>query len=302
MIIDQDLQIQSEPNWLARVTVADGVMGLVLVLTAVHHLTNLGQLPLSPQEAEAALAVWQWWQPGNMTTAVTSPAYFSLTSLFTQILGFSDAVMRLVPVLFGIGLVALPWFLRDRLGVIGALVMSIFLAVSPLQSMVARSAGGESVALFALLLTAVSWLRYQDSADSSGNPRWFTTLLIALGLGAASAPLFYGGLLTLLLALWLQQAIGPQLREDGAMRWPERGDWQRALIIGLGTFLAISTLFLWSLGGLGAAAQIVGDWLMQFRIQTDVAALLNPILLFGRYELLLFVLSTVVIAWANLAE
>ena len=294
MTLTPEQQGQNPSSWLARLTVADGVMGLVLVLTAVHHLTNLGQLPLSPQEAEAALAVWQWWQPGNMTTAVTSPAYFSLTSLFTQILGFSDGVMRLVPVLFGIGLVGLPWFLRDRLGVIGALVMSIFLAVSPLQSVVARSAGGEAVALFALLLTGVSWLRYQDSGDT----RWFTSLFIALALGAASAPLFYGGLLTLLIALWLQQAIGPQWREDGTIRWPERSDRQRALVIGLGTFLAISTLFLWNLGGLGAAAQIVGDWLMQFRIQTDVAALLNPILLFGRYELLLFVLSTVVIAWA----
>lgn len=297
-ILAESSETSPSNSWLARLTVADGVMGLLLLLTAVHHLAYLGQLPLSPQEAEAALAVWQWWQPGVMITAVPSPAYFSLTSLLTPLFGFSDGVMRLVPALFGIGLVALPWFLRERLGVIGALVMSLFLAVSPLQGIVARSGGGEAIALFALLLTAVAWLRYQDSADESGHSRWFNTLWLALGLGAASAPLFYGGLLTLGLALWVQQAIGPQLREDGVVRWPERNQWQRALIIGLGTFLAISTLFLWNLGGLGAAAHLLGEWITQFRIQTDMVLLLNPILLFGRYELLLFVLSTVLIAWA----
>lgn len=292
-MLNQEIQT-TRPSWLARVTVADGVMGLVLGLTAVHTLTHLGKLPLSPQEAEAALAVWQWWQPGGLATAVASPAYFSLTALLSQILGFNDAVMRLVPALFGIGLVALPWFMRQRLGEIGALVMSIFLAVSSLQSVVARTAGGEAIALFALLLTAVAWLRYQDG----GEQRWFNTLFVALGLGAASAPLFYGGLLSLALALWIQQGVGPQLRPEGLARWPEPGQRRQALLMGLVFFIAMSTLFLWHLGGLGAAAQILGDWLAQFRLQTDVTVLLNPILLFGRYEVLLFVLSTLLIAWA----
>jgi hypothetical protein len=66
----------------------------------------------------------------------------------------------------------------------------------------------------------------------------------------------------------------------------------------LGTFLAVSTLFLWNLGGLGAAARILGEWLTQFRIQTELAIMLNPILVFGRYELLLFILGTLLLAWA----
>jgi predicted membrane-bound mannosyltransferase len=294
MMLDQEIRAQRASSWLARVTVADGVFVLVLLLTAVHRLTNLGHLPLSPQEAESALSVWQWWQPGNMTTAIASPAYFSLTSLLTPLAGFSDGVMRLIPALFGVGLVALPWFLRERLGVIGSLVMGLFLAASPLQNVVARMAGGEAIALFALLLTAVAWIRFRDSADK----RWFNTLFVALGLGAASAPLFYSGLLTLVIALWLQQVIGPQLVEDNRVNGLERTDWHRAGLIGLGTFLAVSTLFLWNLGGLGAAARILGEWLTQFRIQTELAIMLNPILVFGRYELLLFILGTLLLAWA----
>ncbi len=294
MMLDREIQAQQVSSWLARLTVADGLFALLVLLAAVHRLTNLGHLPLSPQEAESALSVWQWWQPGNMTTAIASPAYFSLTSLLTPLAGFSDGVMRLIPALFGVGLVALPWLLRARLGVIGSLVMSLFLAASPLQSVLARMAGGEAMALFALLLTAVAWIRFQDSADK----RWFNTLFVALGLGAASAPLFYSGLLTLVIALWLQQVIGPQLVEDNRVNGLERTDWRRAGLIGLSTFLAVSTLFLWNLGGLGAAARLLGEWLTQFRIQTDMAIMLNPILVFGRYELLLFILGTLLLAWA----
>ena len=294
MMVNPEMQAEATSNRLAKMTVADGLLVLVLILTAVHRLTDLGHIPLSPQEAESALSAWQWWQPEDMTTAIASAAYFSLTSLITPLFGYSDGVMRLIPALFGIGLVALPWFLRERLGLIGALVMSLFLGVSPLQSAVARTAGGEAMALFALLLTAVAWIRFQDSADV----RWFNTLFMALALGAASAPLFYSGLLTLAVALWLQQIIGPRLVENNKVNWLERRDWRRARIIGLSTFLAISTLFLWNLGGLGAAARLLGDWITQFRIQTDVIALLNPILVFGRYEILLFVLGTLLLAWA----
>jgi hypothetical protein len=265
----------------------------VLVATAVIRFTNLGHIPLSPNEAGEALSVWQAWQPGAMTAVSHSPAYFSFTSLASQLLGYSDAVMRFIPALFGIGLVALPWFLRQRLGNIGALVMSIFLAVSPLQVILARTVGGDSIALFALLLTAVATIRWQDT----DNPRWRRTLFIALGLGATTTTLFYSGLVTLALALWLQQRVGPQLVEERSEIEPLRF-WRLEIGVGTAVFVVISTLFLWHLGGLGTAAQILADWVTQFRIQSDVATLLNPILLFGRYELLLFVLGTGLIAWA----
>jgi hypothetical protein len=57
-------------GWLSRLTVADGLLGLVLLAAALLRLANLGHLPLSDAEATQALAVWQFWQPG---TAVLSP-------------------------------------------------------------------------------------------------------------------------------------------------------------------------------------------------------------------------------------
>ncbi len=110
-------------SWWERLTVADGLFVCVLVLGAVMRFANLGRIPLSNAEAELALAVWRFWQPVSESITISSPAYFTLTSLLTQVLGFSDAAMRLVPALFGLGVVYLPWLLRERLGSAGALVV-----------------------------------------------------------------------------------------------------------------------------------------------------------------------------------
>ncbi|HID51285.1 MAG TPA: hypothetical protein EYP41_04505, partial [Anaerolineae bacterium] len=122
----------SKSSWLERLTIADAVFGLIVLAAGIIRFNNLDALPLSDGEAEAALAVWRFWQPGAAQVAVVSPAYFSLTAVLTQLLGFSDTVMRLVPAVFGLGLVILPRFLQRRLGVIGVLAASLLLAVSPL--------------------------------------------------------------------------------------------------------------------------------------------------------------------------
>ena len=103
-------------GWLSRLTVADGLLGLVLVAAALLRLASLGHLPLSDAEATQALAVWQFWQPGTAVLSPGSPAYFSLTAWLTQLFGFGDNVMRIIPALFGVGLVYLPWLLRHEEG------------------------------------------------------------------------------------------------------------------------------------------------------------------------------------------
>ncbi|MCA9976953.1 MAG: glycosyltransferase family 39 protein, partial [Anaerolineales bacterium] len=195
---------QSTPGWWQRLTVADGLLLLIGIAAAILRLTNLSSLPLSPTEAEAALGVWQLWQPGVTAVSIHSPAYFTLTALLTQILGDGEAIMRLVPALFGVGIVFLPWLLRKRLGQIGMLVTSLLLAVSPLGTAAARTASGDSMALFALLLLFAAWLRYEDSTGAvgteTGDTRWLYVAMSALALGLTSSHLFYGGLITLLLA------------------------------------------------------------------------------------------------------
>ena len=106
-------------------------------------------------------------------------------------------------------LVLLPWLLRQRMGPVGALITAVFLAVSPITTITARTAGGEAIAMFAIFLLLAAWVRWQDSRDG----RWAITLAAALGLGVASAPLFYSGLAALGIAWFWQTTIGPRLNQ-----------------------------------------------------------------------------------------
>ncbi len=270
-------------GWLARITIADGLIMLLGTVAAIMRFVDLGKLPLSPAEAAEAWSVWQFWQPGGVGTAA-SPAYSSLTSLLLPLLGDSDAVMRLIPALVGLGIVFLPWLLRRQLGTVGALTAVTILTISPIQAIVSRTAGGDAVALAALLLIVIGWLRYEAAPEQ----RWFTIIFAGLALGLTSSPLFYGGLVTLALTrlvLWrfLFTYVDPDVKRKTA-------------VTTLTIFLALSTLMLWHLSGLGAAAMLPATWIMQFGL--NPAQMFETVLAFIRYEPFLTVMGLTAVIWA----
>ena len=277
-------------GWLSHLTVADGLLGLVLLAAAVLRLANLGHLPLSDAEATQALAVWQFWQPDTAVLASVSPAYFSLTAWLTQLFGFGDSVMRIMPALFGIGLVYLPWLLRHRLGTQGALVTAVLLAISPLNTIASRAVGGDSMALFALLLLFAAFIRYQETAA----PRWLYTAFAALALGLTSSALFYSGLVTLLLAWFVHSRLGLSLFVAGWHVKPTETNWRQGTAVGGVIFLLLSTFFLLHLAGLGASARLAGEWVQQF----GGPLTLDPLLAFVRYEPVLVVFGAIGLIWA----
>ena len=286
----QAINRQPITDRLHHLTVADGLMGLVLMAAAIMRFANLGELPLSDAEATQALTVWQFWQPDTAVLTLGSPAYFSLTSLLTQLFGTSDSVMRFIPALFGLGLVYLPWLLRHRLGTQGALVTAVLLAISPLNSAVSRAAGGESMALFALLLLFIAFIRYQETAAA----RWLYTLFTALGLGLTSSAIFYGGLVTLLLAWRVHSWLGLSLFIAGWHVRPTQTNWRKGTAVGAVVFILLSSFFLLLPAGLGASARLLGEWFQQF----GGSFTLDPLLALGRYEPALLILGILAIGWA----
>lgn len=292
-------EMKQDTAWTARLTVADGLLLAIGVLAAIMRLANLGGLPLSPAEAEAAYTAWAFWQPHldalPMGSALPtgSAAYFSFTRLLLPLLGDSDAVMRLVPALFSLGLALLPWLGRSRLGTIGALTVSGLLAVSPLQAVTARTAGGDAIALFALLLLLIAYDRYRETAVS----RWLYVLAAALGLGLTSTPLFYSGLLTLALAALVQRLIRLPLF---AQPWPRPAPALRRNVIlgGTAVFVGVSTLLLWQPVGLGTAARLPAAWLAQFG-GAEAFTWADPLLAVARYEPILLTLGLAAIVWAT---
>jgi hypothetical protein len=288
----QAIHRQPVAGWLSRLTVADGLLGLVLLAAALLRLANLGHLPLSDAEAVEALAVWQFWQPGTAVLAPISPAYFSLTGWLTQLFGFGDNVMRFMPALFGLGLVYLPWLLRHRLGTQGALVTAVLLTISPLNTIAARTAGGDSIALFALLLLFIAFIRYQETAAT----RWLYTLFAALALGLTSSALFYSGFVTLLLAWLIHSRLGLSLFVAGWHVQPTETNWRQGTAVGFMIFLLLSSFFLLLPTGIGASASLTGAWFQQF----GGPITLNPLLAFGRYEPVLVILGAAGLVWAIL--
>jgi hypothetical protein len=288
MIVEMDLAVSSEQPKQSKwqtLTIADGLFALVLLGAAIIRLMNLAAVPLADAEAELAWSVWRFWQPGEALLTVSSPAYFSLTAVFTQLFGYSDAVMRLVPALFGVALVALPWLLRDRLSHIGALVACALLAVSPIHVLLSRTVGGDAIALFAVGLLLVAMLRHRV---------WVAAM--AVGLGLASAPLFYSGTLTLAVALWLARRLGLTLSVASATEDEPQKTRRTAVAVGAAVFIASSSFLLWYPAGLGAAARLLGDWLAQFAI--GGGATFDPLLALLRYEPALVLLGLGAFIWA----
>ncbi|MFW6069743.1 MAG: glycosyltransferase family 39 protein [bacterium] len=272
----------------------------IVIVGAALRLTALGAGVLSPEEAERALAVWRYWQPGDAPLAFeVSPAYFTLSTLLFPLLGDSDAVARLIPALAGIALVALPWLARERLGTLGALTVSALLAVSPTVAVVSVTAGGDALALAATLLLLIAWLRYEDG----GKIIWLQVAAAALGLGLASSPLFYSALVTLLAARMLQTRVGETATAsegpspDGQTL--RRSAFMVAAAGGAVLFLLVTTLFLWRPAGLGAAATLLAQWLGAFTLQGSASLLLSPFVALGRYELVVIGLGAAAIFWAS---
>jgi hypothetical protein len=278
-----------------RITFGHALLGLIMLAATGLRLLELGKLPLSPAEAEAALAVWQFWQAGEMTVTPASPAYFLLTLLITPVLGFSDATVRLIPALAGLGLVALPWLLRRQIGTVAALTGSLLLAVSPLATITARTAGGEALALLALLLLVVGLLRYREAEETS----WLYPAGFGLALGLTSASLFYTGLLALAFAAALARLVetGDEQRIMPFTFHRPSSVVHRPLLFTLTAFLGLGTGFLLYLPGLGQSAQLLATWLGQFNLSESLESLFLPLMALVRYELPLIVLGLVAMLW-----
>ncbi len=269
------------------------VVWLTLVLAAaVLRLTDLAGLPLSPAEATHALSTYAIWHPAT-AAAGGSPLAANLTALLTPVLGDGDAVMRLIPALAGLSLVLLPWLWRDWLGQLGALAATSLLALSPIQSVVARTAGGDALALAAGMWLLVAGWRWLDSAES----RWFLLSVAALALGLATSPLFYTLLLSLGLGLGLQRLVGPPLMDSRPTISPILR--QQALGLGVGLFLVVGAGVLWRPEGLGQAAALLSQWLANFGGANDGLLRVTPLLALGRYEPALLTLGLPAIVWAT---
>ncbi len=277
-------QIQTERTIL---TWEQLIHGIALVFAAILRFGNLGHTPLSPAEAENAWGVWQFWQPAvsDRLPEVGSAAWFSLTTLLTQVLGDSDLVMRLVPALAGIGaLLAISYF-RPFTGRMGLVVAAFLLALSPLFVSASRTANGNSLALLALIMTGGLWLKHRQAEDN----RSLAWLVGWVAFGLTTAPIFFSGLAAFGFAWLLESRLGPPLNLGGS--WPQEGQRRQLAIIFVAVLVGGSTMLLLNPAGFGMTANGLESWISAFGGFSNLAVLGDPILVLAQYELFFMVMA-----------
>ena len=267
-------------------TLAELILIALLLLGATLRLVHLGELPLSETEASQSLAVYSLWHHGTVSV-IGSPAYLAFSTLFAPFFGDGDGAMRVVPALFGIATLFLPWLLRQKLGQGGALIATALLAASPLVRIVGFSADGDSIAIFAALLLLVAWWR----GDEETRPIWQYTAVIALALGLASSPLFYS-FLFVIGVIWIgQRLLGPRLNFEWSV--PSRS----LLIVGGIALIAISSTALFVPQGIGAAAQLAAEFVSHFGFNGTWHRPILALLLYEPILTILGVISIIGAAW-----
>jgi hypothetical protein len=181
-----------------RPTLEHLLYALALALALTLRFLHLGALPLSDFEADWALQALQVAR-GAHPAIGPNPAYVLLTSLLFFVFGASDFLARFWPALAGSVMVLTPFFFRDRLGRVPALILAFALAVEPGLLALARTAGGATLAISFL---AAAW--------AMGRERRYPLAGIFAGLALLSGPAIWMGLLILGLCAAIWKALFPE--------------------------------------------------------------------------------------------
>ncbi|MBU2610080.1 MAG: hypothetical protein KJ606_03915 [Chloroflexi bacterium] len=261
-----------------RLTLEHALYALAFSLALTLRFLHLGALPLSDFEADWAFQALQLARGAHPATPALAagasvgpnPAYVLLTSIPFYIFGASDFLARFWPALAGSILVLTPFFFRDRLGRIPALILAFALAFEPGLLALSRMAGSLILAVSFLML---AWAMWRDGRYPLAG--------VLAGLALLSGPALWMGLLALALTWAIGQALDgkwwktgdhKQTARDGQAsavnrktsnvnressietgHWSLNTEhWKTALVYLLGTLLLGGSLFLLAPSGLSA--------------------------------------------------
>jgi len=179
-----------------KITTEIFLYGSIFFLAGILRFILLGKVPLIETEASWAFQAWQIWKgesirPGSMIF------YLSLTEALFSIFGSGNFIARFWPALAGSFIIWIPYYFRDHLGRITALVLAAGLALDPALVSLSRIADSPIPALVFLLLFAAAFHHHRLN--------WY---LLFLFLALFSGPAFWLGIVALGAALLLSSVFG----------------------------------------------------------------------------------------------
>jgi uncharacterized protein (TIGR03663 family) len=240
----------------------------VVLLAAILRLWGLGDKPLHHDESmHAYYSLWfardpssyaynpllhgpfQFHAEGFMFAIILAAEHLFGVGSATGNPWINDFTARIVPALFGVGIVALPIGLRRELGRVGALITSFLLAVSPAFVYFSRFLREDiyfNFFMFAMVVCTVQFIHKRTTG-------WFVTTFLMAVLAYATFEGFFltlaifGGFLVVLAAWELANGLARVLPQTLTAR--ERAFFSRTLVM-----LALATV-------VGTAALIGLHWL-----------------------------------------
>jgi len=297
---------ERRPSGKAYLSVETALWILFAVLALVLRLVRLDAAPLNAQEAREAMLAWRAATGQGMPGGSYSPVLLALNALLFTLCGTSDSLARLWPALFGSALVLIPWLLRQRIGRVGALAASLYLALSPTALVASRQLDGATLVALGGMVLLGGLVRFLEADhDVTDDPvtdhratvrrPWLAFAAGGLALAVASSPSAYGLLLSMALSWLLLAWVWP---DEGARRMWDRLRPHAAylLLVFLLAMLALGTGLGWSPTGLGVAGGFLPAWIARFAPVMDRVA--SPLALLAVYEPLGLLFGLGGLVWA----
>jgi uncharacterized protein (TIGR03663 family) len=246
---------------LVRVNWETVAWAVLFIVGAVARFYHLGVRAMSHDESLHTLYAYYLYNAGNYehNPMMHGPFKFHMNALVYFLFGDNDTTARLLPALFGLGIMGTAYLYRRYIGRMGALLAGIMVTISPSLLFHSRYIRDDIYISLFTMMWVFGAMRYLDARDAPAHRmRWLVVMVLAMALGFVTMEnsFIHGALLGVFfagLALW--QAIGRRVFLAAAVGlfgasagfyFFEVGQTPLALAVaGLGVLVTVGLLVLW---------------------------------------------------------
>lgn len=162
---------------------------LAFLIALGFRLIQLGATPLTDSESQFALQALRTAR-GQETLLGPQPAYILFTSILFFVTEAANFIARFIPAIVGSALVFAPYYFREKLKPLVALILAFLIAFDPGLVALSRQASGTMLALTFLLFAWGMWRNgraipagiFAALALLSGSSIWSGLLMLGLTL------------------------------------------------------------------------------------------------------------------------